>query len=98
MKKQIEALDQKVRILERDREIDQDNTATAIQSQPKIILGRNGFSMSSSDSNFVAQLHGVIQFDSRSFFQDGGNNGLDGFLLRRARNGWPGCQRRSNGQ
>ena len=85
LKKQIEALDQKVRILERDREIDQDNTAAAIQSQPKIILGRNGFSMSSSDSNFVAQLHGVIQLDSRSFFQDGGNNGLDGFLLRRAR-------------
>jgi phosphate-selective porin OprO/OprP len=33
----------------------------------------------------VAQLHGIIQLDSRSFFQDGGNNGTDGFLLRRAR-------------
>jgi phosphate-selective porin OprO/OprP len=41
--------------------------------------------MSSADSNFVAQLHGVLQFDSRTFFQDGGLNGNDGFLLRRAR-------------
>jgi phosphate-selective porin OprO and OprP len=30
-------------------------------------------------------LHGLIQWDSRTFFQDGGINGNDGFLLRRAR-------------
>jgi phosphate-selective porin OprO/OprP len=85
LEKKVEELDQKVRVLEREREIDQDNAATVVQSQPKIIIGGNGFSMSSADSNFVAQLHGVVQFDSRTFFQDGGNNGNDGFLLRRAR-------------
>jgi phosphate-selective porin OprO and OprP len=41
--------------------------------------------MSSSDSNFLAQLHALAQFDSRTFFDDGGLNGNDGFLLRRAR-------------
>ena len=85
LKKQIEELDQKVRILERDREIDQDNSAAVAQAQPTIIIGPSGFEMSSADSNFVAQLHGVVQLDSRTFFKDGGINGNDGFLLRRAR-------------
>jgi phosphate-selective porin OprO/OprP len=85
LKKEIEELDQKVRILEREREIDQDNAAEIVKTQPKIIMGPGGFSMSTADSNFVAELHGVLQFDNRSFFKDGGNNGTDGFLLRRAR-------------
>ncbi len=85
LERRIEELDKKIRILEREREMDRDNAATAANSQPKIIIGGSGFSMASADSNFVAQLHGVLQLDSRTFFQDGGNNGNDGFLLRRAR-------------
>jgi phosphate-selective porin OprO/OprP len=85
LKKQLAELDQKVRILEREREIDQDNATTAAKAAPKITLGGNGFYFASGDSNFVAQLHAVVQFDSRSFFNDGGINGNDGFLLRRAR-------------
>jgi phosphate-selective porin OprO/OprP len=85
LEKKIEELDQKVRILEREREIDQDTASAVTKAQPKIIIGGSGFSMASADSNFVAQLHGVLQLDSRTFFQDGGNNGNDGFLLRRAR-------------
>jgi phosphate-selective porin OprO/OprP len=81
----IQDLDQKVRILARERENDQDAVVALAKTQPKISLGANGFSFGSADSNFVAQLHGVLQFDSRSFFQDGGANGNDGFLLRRAR-------------
>lgn len=82
---QVEALDQKVRILERERENDQEDAAALAKIQPKISLGQNGFSFSSADSNFVTQLHGVVQFDSRTFLQDNNNNGADGFLLRRAR-------------
>ena len=85
LKKQIQELDQKVRILEREREIDQDSAATVAKTAPKVSLGASGFNFSSADSNFVAQLHGLVQFDSRSFFSDGGVNGNDGFLLRRAR-------------
>ena len=85
LKKQIEELDQKVRLLEQEREIDKGDATAAAQAEPKIIIGDSGFSMTSPNSNFVAQLHGVVQFDSRTFFQDGGNNGSDGFLLRRAR-------------
>ena len=85
LKQQIQALDQKVRVLEREREIDQDGASAAAKTAPKIIIGGSGVSFSSGDSNFVAQLHGVLQFDSRTFFNDGGLNGNDGFLLRRAR-------------
>ena len=85
LKQQIDDLAQKVRVLERKRENDQDAAATVAKAQPKISLGASGFNFSSGDSNFVAQLHGLVQFDSRSFFGDNGANGNDGFLLRRAR-------------
>lgn len=85
LKKQLADLDQKVRVLEREREIDGDAGITAAKALPKITLGASGFSFGSADSNFVAQLHGVVQLDSRTFFNDGGVNGNDGFLLRRAR-------------
>ncbi len=85
LKKQLAELDQKVRVLEREREIDGEAATAATKALPKITLGANGFSFGSADSNFVAQLHGVVQLDSRTFFNDGGVNGNDGFLLRRAR-------------
>jgi phosphate-selective porin OprO/OprP len=81
----IQDLDQKVRILSRERENDQEAAAAFAKTQPKISIGSSGFSFASADSNFVAQLHGLVQLDSRTFFEDGGNNGNDGFLLRRAR-------------
>ncbi|HEX9047583.1 MAG TPA: porin [Verrucomicrobiae bacterium] len=83
--KRIDELDQKVRILEREREIDQDDAAAKAKAQPKIVIGGSGVNIVSGDTNFVVQLHGVAQLDSRTFFADGGNNGNDGFLLRRAR-------------
>ena len=82
---QFEALDQKLRIIERERENDQEAAETLVKTQPKLALTQNGFSISSADTNFVAELHGVLQADTRTFFHDGGINGNDGFLLRRAR-------------
>jgi phosphate-selective porin OprO/OprP len=81
----IQDLDQKVRILERQREIDQDAATAKAATAPKVTLGANGFSFSSADTNFVTQIHGLVQLDSRSFFDNGGQKGTDGFLLRRAR-------------
>lgn len=78
-------LDQKVRILERQREIDQDSALAKATNAPKITLGANGFSFASADSNFVTQIHGLVQVDSRTFFHENDAKGVDGFLLRRAR-------------
>jgi phosphate-selective porin OprO/OprP len=81
----IQNLDQQVRILQRQREIDQDAAVAKAATAPKISLGQNGFSFNSADTNFVLQLHAVLQLDSRAFFHDAGAKGVDGFLLRRAR-------------
>ncbi len=81
----VQDLDQKVRILERQRELDQDAATAKAATSPKITLGENGFSFSSADSNFVTQIHGLIQTDFRQFFNNGDQKGADGFLLRRAR-------------
>src|SRR3989454_10471483 len=85
LKQQIEQLDQKVRILERNRELEKEAAASKTNDIPRISIGEKGFSFGSSDGAFAINLKGVIQFDSRTFFKDGGIKGNDGFLLRRAR-------------
>jgi phosphate-selective porin OprO/OprP len=81
-----QALDQKVGILERERENDQEAATALAKTQPKISFSQNGFTFSSADTNFVIGLHGILQADSRTFFADHGRiNGNDSFLLRRAR-------------
>ncbi|HEY4415896.1 MAG TPA: porin [Verrucomicrobiae bacterium] len=79
-------LDQKVRVLERERELDKEDTTALAKTQPKFSLGANGFSFSSADTNFVINLHGLVQLDSRTFLHDNpAIKGNDGFILRRAR-------------
>ena len=85
LKKQLADLDQKVRVLQREREIDDEAATATAKTAPKISLGANGFALGSGDTNFLIQLHGVAQLDSRTFFNDGNVNGNDGFLIRRAR-------------
>jgi len=82
---QIQQLDQQVRILARERELDQEAAAVAAKSQPKLVVGPGGLSVSSADSNFVFRLDGLIQVDSRTFFNDTAIKSNDGFLLRRVR-------------
>src|SRR5438034_4931914 len=85
IKQKIEQLDQKLRILERNRELEKEAAETKAKEAPKISVGEKGFSFGSSDGNFAINLKGVLQADSRTFFKDGGIKGNDGFLLRRAR-------------
>src|SRR5258708_29538107 len=83
--KQIEDLDQKVKTLERKRELDQEASAEAAKNSPVILAGPAGLGFRSADTNFVIKLRGVLQTDSRTFFNDHGIVGNDGFFLRRAR-------------
>jgi phosphate-selective porin OprO/OprP len=89
LRQQIDSLDQKVRILERQREVDRDaatdSAKEAVRTMPVITAGANGFSFRSADTNFMLALHGLVDVDSRSFFEDHGLKGNDGFILRRAR-------------
>ena len=81
----IEQLDQKVRVLERNHELEQEANEGKAKELPKVSFGDKGFNFSSADTNFVLQLKGVLQVDSRTFFGDSGIVGNDGILLRRAR-------------
>jgi phosphate-selective porin OprO and OprP len=50
-----------------------------------ITAGSEGLVFTSSDSNFVIGIHGLLQMDSRTFPSDDKALGNDTFLLRRAR-------------
>jgi phosphate-selective porin OprO/OprP len=84
-RQQIEGLNQQVKILERNRELDQEASEAKSKEAPKISIGPEGFSLANADKSYSLQFKGVLQVDSRTFFDDGGINGNDGFLLRRAR-------------
>lgn len=84
-KERVQELEQKVKVLERNRELDMDVSEAKAKEAPKLTLGADGFGLSSADGAFAVQLKGVLQVDSRSFFEDSGIKGNDGILLRRAR-------------
>jgi len=90
LKQQIQELDQKVKVLERQQELDTEAADAKAKDTPRITIGNNGLSAASADTNFVFQLHGVLQIDNRTFFNDRDSHnqsivGNDTFLLRRAR-------------
>src|SRR2546426_10252691 len=71
-KQRIADLDQKLKILERNRELDVEAAEAKAKEVPKMTVGSDGFSLASADKNYVLQLKGVLQVDSRTFFNDGG--------------------------
>lgn len=79
-------LDQKVRILERRNEIAAEEAAAKAKDAPRISIGSSGFNFSSADTNFVLKVRGIVQTDTRTFFDDNPRSeGNEGFFLRRAR-------------
>ncbi|MDB6030667.1 MAG: oprP [Verrucomicrobiales bacterium] len=84
LKKQIQELDQKVRILERNREVEGEAVQSKKADSPKLSAGADGFGFSSADTNFVLKLHGAVQVDGR-FYQGDHIPVNDTFLLRRVR-------------
>lgn len=82
---QIEALDQKVKILERKGELEKEASVEKAKTTPLLKIDSSGFSIGSADTNFVLQLHGLVQVDNRTFFGDEKVQGNDGFVLRRVR-------------
>jgi phosphate-selective porin OprO/OprP len=85
LQQRIDDLEQKVKILERNRELDIETTETRAREAPSISIGERGFGFRSADGNFALRLRGAIQLDSRTFFHDHNIAGNDAFLLRRAR-------------
>jgi len=74
-----------VKILERNGELDKDAATEKAKAAPTLSIGSSGLQASSADTNFVFALRGLLQVDTRTFVDDGGIQGNDAFLLRRAR-------------
>jgi phosphate-selective porin OprO and OprP len=84
LKRQIQELDQKVRVLERNRELEGEAAEAKKAETPRLTAGQDGFSFSSADTNFVLKLRGYVQADGRFFVND--NIPVnDTFLMRRVR-------------
>jgi phosphate-selective porin OprO and OprP len=83
LKNQIQELDQKLRILERKQELEQEAAAEKSRSAAVVTAGPTGFSIRSADTNFVLRLRGGAQADAR--YYDGGGAANDTFLIRRVR-------------
>lgn len=80
----LEELEQQVKVLQRNRELDTEASEAKAKETPRITAGSNGFSISSADTNFVLKIRGYLQADSRWYAGD--NLAVnDTFLLRRVR-------------
>jgi phosphate-selective porin OprO and OprP len=86
LKRELEALDQKVRVLESKQMLDKDAAAEKGKQVPTVSLGAGGFSVTSPDSNFVFKVRGYVQVDARAYVSDQVDTASnDSFLIRRAR-------------
>ena len=86
LKRQLEELDQKVKILDRNKELETETAEAKAKTLPTVNLGASGLTVVSGDSNFVLKVRGYVQADSRTFLDDDKSlKGNDTFLLRRVR-------------
>jgi phosphate-selective porin OprO/OprP len=85
LKAQVDALEQKIRILEQQHAVEKTNTAVYEKSLPTITIGANGFAFGDANTNFAVAIHGTLQLDTRTFGNNDKIPGSSGLLLRRAR-------------
>ena len=78
-------LDQQIRILRRQRELERDSLEAVAEDRPKVIAGKEGFWLRSADGAFALHVGGYIQADSRTFLDDKAVSLNNVFLLRRIR-------------
>ncbi len=81
----IDQLEQKVRILERNRELETETAGERAKIAPAISEGDKGFVVSSGDSAFSLSVRGYVQADERFYLNKTAGTAKDTFLLRRVR-------------
>jgi phosphate-selective porin OprO and OprP len=81
----IEALDQQIKILARQIEIEKEAATAAAAAAPASAAGPGGFELRSADGAFRVRFRGYLHADSRYYAEDDEARGTDTFLLRRAR-------------
>lgn len=81
----VEEIDQRLRILERNDEIEKEKEAEAEKGAATITAGADGFSIRSANGAHSLKLRGLVQADSVFFLNDEKVPGTDSIFLRRAR-------------
>lgn len=81
----VAALNQRVRMLKGQLELQAEDSATKALNAPVVAVNDNGLAVRSADSNFEIKLRGTVQGDQRTFFNDNALPQNDTFLLRLVR-------------
>jgi phosphate-selective porin OprO/OprP len=76
-------VDQRLRVVERQQELQAEADAAKVASTPTVSLGEKGLSVKSADSAFEVKVRGLVQGDGRMWFGDDDFPQDDTFLLRR---------------
>ena len=87
LKEQLDALDQKIRVLERLRENDKEASAAKAKETPTVSTGKDGFWLRSADNAYQIRIGGIIQLDSHWYPDKTAPLGTtsDTFVLRKVR-------------
>ena len=70
LKSRLEELEQELRIVKRQFELDKEAATEKSKTAPVLSAGANGFSFRSADTNFVMKIRGYIQADARFYPDD----------------------------
>lgn len=85
----VQELDQKIKVLERRGELNEESAATAKKETPIVKVSQDGFGFKSADSNFEIKLRGLLQIDNRHYSDINGlgsdGKNISGFDFRRIR-------------
>jgi len=85
LREQVRALEQQIKVIARQIEMNEEAAAAAAPTTPKITINDKGFTLASADGASFVKIRGLLQLDSRLFFDDGGGVVNNSFVLRRAR-------------
>ncbi|HEV8544000.1 MAG TPA: porin [Verrucomicrobiae bacterium] len=80
----IKDLEQQVKVLSRNHELEEEAKAEKSKTTPTVVLGSNGLEVRSADTNFTMRIHAHIQADGR-FYPNNTSTTDDTFLMRRVR-------------
>ncbi len=80
-----DALDQKLRVIERNRELEKEEADAKSKEKAFVTAGRDGFAISSGDKSFRLKVGGFVQADGKTFYGDEAHALTNSFSIRRAR-------------
>lgn len=83
LRKQIDEVDERSRVVERKLELQAEEAAKA--KNASVTAGEKGFALKSADGAFAVSIRGLVQADARAFFGDDTTGDRSTFLVRRAR-------------